>query len=107
MYFITVVRRPPGSTVFPYTTLFRSRTSTARAGGDADRDARRRDGGPCAAQCGAAGRPRRGRPGPAPWPGSGPRSEEHTSELQSPVHLVRRLLLETKNLLTHGAVPHS
>ena len=61
-----MIRRPPRSTLFPYTTLFRS-----------DRVA-----------------PRDHRPDP-----DGARrirSEEHTSELQSPVHLVCRLLLETK-----------
>src|SRR6266571_2979438 len=63
--------RPPRSTLFPYTTLFRSRPG-ARAG--------------CRTRaCGA----RRG--APASW-----RSEEHTSELQSHVNLVCRLLLEKK-----------
>src|SRR6266404_1610626 len=65
-----MIRRPPRSTLFPYTTLFRSRTAR-RAGRD----------GP--ASC---GRLRRGR-----W-----RSEEHTSELQSLAYLVCRLLLEKK-----------
>src|SRR5690348_17763521 len=70
-----MIRRPPRSTLFPYTTLFRSR-----------------------------------KPGIAPTPETRTftcecgakvttRSEEHTSELQSPVHLVCRLLLEKKKLL--------
>src|SRR6266581_9530454 len=43
----------------------------------------------------------------APWPSPRPaRSEEHTSELQSPVHLVCRLLLEKKKTSTHPHVPH-
>src|SRR5689334_23597481 len=77
-----MIRRPPSSTLFPYTTLFRSR----RAGGRARR--RRR-------ACGSASRswgPGRSRTR-HPWP---PRSEEHTSELQSQFHLVCRLLLEKK-----------
>src|SRR5258708_8609590 len=64
-----MIRRPPRSTLFPYTTLFRSRAAE-----------------------------------PGPIDCSGPcdeldmeRSEEHTSELQSPDHLVCRLLLEKKN----------
>src|SRR6266550_5862612 len=70
-FFFLMIRRPPRSTLFPYTTLFRSR---ARASSGSD-------GG------GAAGRV------------SSPcaRSEEHTSELQSRLHLVCRLLLEKKN----------
>src|SRR5258708_17990021 len=77
-----MIRRPPRSTLFPYTTLFRSSAATA------------------------------------PWPDRVPdpfqtrpdewlivplfhiRSEEHTSELQSPDHLVCRLLLEKKNDIT-------
>src|SRR5438876_4066133 len=64
-----MIRRPPRSTLFPYTTLFRS----------AGRHAQRRR---------AARHPRPG--------ADAERSEEHTSELQSPVHLVCRLLLEKK-----------
>src|SRR5256885_9164589 len=91
-----MIRRPPRSTLFPYTTLFRSR----RNRGDASREARAR----------------------SPWhpesrenPGlmrklslvfvfavivacSDDRSEEHTSELQSPCNLVCRLLLEKKKI---------
>src|SRR5438477_5805794 len=71
-----MLRRPPRSTLFPYTTLFRSCPRGApRPGGR----------GPCPAR-----RCRRGRSGPHA------RSEEHTSELQSHVNLVCRLLLEKK-----------
>src|SRR5436309_8827257 len=70
-----MIRRPPRSTLFPYTTLFRSRLRAAAPG----------DGQP-----GAGHEPPRG-------PGAGdPRSEEHTSELQSRENLVCRLLLEKK-----------
>src|SRR2546429_3850030 len=69
-----MIRRPPRSTLFPYTTLFRSRIST------------------CPSGCSPALLPRG-------WPGS-PRSEEHTSELQSRLHLVCRLLLEKKKKTT-------
>src|SRR4051794_41697262 len=68
-----MIRRPPRSTLFPYTTLFRS------ADGEQPRHVRSRA---------EALRPRRDRG----------RSEEHTSELQSPVHLVCRLLLEKKKI---------
>src|SRR6266487_6483564 len=66
-FFFLMIRRPPRSTLFPYTTLFRSRQSRAA---------------PCEWRIPARGRCSR--------------SEEHTSELQSPVHLVCRLLLEKK-----------
>src|SRR5438874_8179861 len=74
-----MIRRPPRSTLFPYTTLFRSRE-------EPERDAVR---GGSARSLGAG----RGERVPA---GRGPRSEEHTSELQSRRDLVCRLLLEKK-----------
>src|SRR5690348_17565071 len=78
-----MIRRPPRSTLFPYTTLFRSSCH-------ADRAAHRSPA--CRA---TVSRDRGGRSAPAAAVGA--RSEEHTSELQSPVHLVCRLLLEKKN----------
>src|SRR5256885_13983787 len=72
IFFFLMIRRPPRSTLFPYTTLFRSSVGAA---GLAKR-VERRD----AARRRAANR----------------RSEEHTSELQSPCNLVCRLLLEKK-----------
>src|SRR5258708_15182587 len=81
-----MIRRPPRSTLFPYTTLFRSRSPAS---------ATRRSG--------SSSRPSTCCPAPAPcttwsrlkvWKTN--RSEEHTSELQSPDHLVCRLLLEKK-----------
>src|SRR5574337_1523006 len=70
LFFFLMIRRPPRSTLFPYTTLFRSNwlyvhtvNATAQRGGAACKN----------------------------------RSEEHTSELQSPLNLVCRLLLEKKN----------
>src|SRR2546429_810407 len=73
-----MIRRPPRSTLFPYTTLFRfSRSSIAR-----ERPARRTACGSSRRRVTCCGRPR---------------SEEHTSELQSRLHLVCRLLLEKKN----------
>src|SRR5947208_4671765 len=71
-----MIPRPPRSTLFPYTTLFRSRPQPTTVA-------------PSRASSSAVSRPR---PLPA-------RSEEHTSELQSPDHLVCRLLLEKKNSL--------
>src|SRR5690348_18217546 len=69
-----MIRRPPRSTLFPYTTLFRSRCPRSPR-----RSLSRRLPGERHRRC-----PRSSR------------SEEHTSELQSPVHLVCRLLLEKK-----------
>src|SRR5690348_17718185 len=83
-----MIRRPPRSTLFPYTTLFRSvqeQTSTAAGISGAD-DADAAVLYERLVQELSAGSPN----------GSGARSEEHTSELQSPVHLVCRLLLEKK-----------
>src|SRR5436305_8809434 len=65
-----MIRRPPRSTLFPYTTLFRSSAAWSSAS-------------PGVASCRC-------------WEGRSSRSEEHTSELQSRPHLVCRLLLEKK-----------
>src|SRR5690348_18174430 len=73
-----MIRPPPRSTLFPYTTLFRSRQLQRAAHVDQR-----------ALRAGTAGEQLRG-------PFVVARSEEHTSELQSPVHLVCRLLLEKK-----------
>src|SRR5256885_9818550 len=75
-----MIRRPPRSTLFPYTTLFRS--GAAHQPGD-----RKRRPGRAAPQPRAAAGHTHGAAG---------RSEEHTSELQSPCNLVCRLLLEKK-----------
>src|SRR6266498_4618389 len=76
-FFFLMIRRPPRSTLFPYTTLFRSATSPTDPG----------------------------TPAPGPPPSTPPpRSEEHTSELQSRPHLVCRLLLEKKKKNTWGLV---
>src|SRR5262245_64307429 len=75
------IRRPPTSTLFPYTTLFRARPRAAPAVPHQPRAPDRP---------GAAGQTR------------GARSEEHTSELQSLRHLVCRLLLEKKNHTDDG-----
>src|SRR5256885_11547172 len=90
-----MIRRPPRSTLFPYTTLFRSHRTThtlpARCAGD---------------------RQPRGHTHLVPTHQAAPssRSEEHTSELQSPCNLVCRLLLEKKkkkNTATISNVPHN
>src|SRR5437764_11649578 len=80
-----MIRRPPRSTLFPYTTLFRSRVQSGR-GGCLVR--RRRVLGPERILVRRAEQSVRLR--------SKVRSEEHTSELQSPMYLVCRLLLEKK-----------
>src|SRR5687768_17806753 len=102
-----MIRRPPRSTLFPYTTLFRSCLLPAES-------------------CCPSGLNRSGRSKPAPvpdpasrrtvhsgdecrpgrkWPDN--RSEEHTSELQSRLHLVCRLLLEKKKHNCHSLVLHT
>src|SRR3712207_8251499 len=87
-----MIRRPPRSTLFPYTTLFRS----GRTNGVGPVATRGRPDGPA--------RPARSRFSPDDWLGpSDPfverlRSEEHTSELQSRQYLVCRLLLEKKKI---------
>src|SRR3712207_7435675 len=95
-----MIRRPPRSTLFPYTTLFRSRA----AGDAADLDAERAHPAPAAAGHQRDRRDRHrpdlpARPGGLlPHPRG--RSEEHTSELQSRQYLVCRLLLEKKKKLS-------
>src|SRR5438876_3736896 len=81
--FFLLIRRPPRSTLFPYTTLFRSTRTLTPATSRA-----------CARPMSPSQEPSLV-PTLPPWP-SRFRSEEHTSELQSPVHLVCRLLLEKK-----------
>src|SRR4030043_1241491 len=73
-FFFLMIRRPPRSTLFPYTTLFRSWSAPAPAA--------------CGGWC-------------WPAPARFTRSEEHTSELQSRLHLVCRLLLEKKKRNNH------
>src|SRR2546425_9595843 len=95
-----MIRRPPRSTLFPYTTLFRS-PLVARAGGEAPRrksDCHRSLPQPV---CGEV------QPAHRPAPGHR-RSEEHTSELQSLAYLVCRLLLEKKkkNTSSNVKLPH-
>src|SRR5258708_13615799 len=91
LFFFLMIRRPPRSTLFPYTTLFRSRTGKYQF-----RDSRFRrqiigafhvEKRLCHSQL--------------------ERSEEHTSELQSPDHLVCRLLLEKKKYATPTCLPSS
>src|SRR3712207_8256814 len=93
-----MIRRPPRSTLFPYTTLFRSAIIDARAAVLLATRCRRWS--PCAAPLTRQARPgARGRNPRARRPAaSEPRSEEHTSELQSRQYLVCRLLLEKKTM---------
>src|SRR2546429_6399273 len=102
-----MIRRPPRSTLFPYTTLFRSDISASSRRGLAGPAP-----GPCAAKPDRRATGRTGGAVPLAASGAAPdaggrvhrsaslharagRSEEHTSELQSRLHLVCRLLLET------------
>src|SRR2546426_7844821 len=92
-----MIRRPPRSTLFPYTTLFRSR----RHGAEHGRPSTRAGGGGADGQRRA--HPRLGR---QPAVAGACRSEEHTSELQSPCNLVCRLLLEKKKKNRHSTGTH-
>src|SRR5256885_12077378 len=88
-----MIRRPPRSTLFPYTTLFRSHLGADRPCRHPDAqhaDPDRADPDQPAARSGCLPRGGGGN-------GATNRSEEHTSELQSPCNLVCRLLLEKKN----------
>src|SRR3712207_8490666 len=78
-----MIRRPPRSTLFPYTTLFRSAITDAVSLLSPERAP-------------AAPSAREGTTNDSAAPGSSARSEEHTSELQSRQYLVCRLLLEKK-----------
>src|SRR2546425_2939194 len=97
-----MIRRPPRSTLFPYTTLFRSQREPDRRDDPLQRDRQALPaGGPAARhhspQVRGLGRPVvRRLPGPRRDAGARGRSEEHTSELQSLAYLVCRLLLEKK-----------
>src|SRR5262249_58594030 len=106
VFFFLMIRPPPSSTLFPYTTLFRSRW--LQRGGE-QRLA------PLVVQVepghrglrGGRNLPGPGRAGPPAGPAQGPcsqgaqRSEEHTSELQSLTNLVCRLLLEKKKQMRY------
>src|SRR2546426_8543661 len=88
-----MIRRPPRSTLFPYTTLFRSRVGLVEPARVADARAGDR----------VVRLTRRGPARVLDVLREGVRSEEHTSELQSPCNLVCRLLLEKKKLVAAAA----
>src|SRR5438034_7636848 len=90
-----MLRHPPTSTLFPYTTLFRSKAHPKRPGRKPGRDYGKQACRPCPPRVDE----RISVPLPGQCPhcgGGGTRSEEHTSELQSHSDLVCRLLLEKK-----------
>src|SRR3712207_7991675 len=92
-----MIRRPPRSTLFPYTTLFRSRRPQPVRRDLRDHE-RRRDDGPRARPAALLRAPRaQDDHGRRPDRLSPPDRKEHTSELQSRQYLVCRLLLEKKN----------
>src|SRR5438034_7155716 len=97
LFFFLMIRRPPRSTLFPYTTLFRS--------GFTDHTAPKieRDGVQLFGEAGERLTEKRG--GRLTLRGTVRRSEEHTSELQSHSDLVCRLLLEKKKKKTHNTHP--
>src|SRR2546430_11556740 len=95
-----MIRRPPRSTLFPYTTLFRSAPRIARHSSQPAGD------GTARGDCGAGQRQSAAR-GTVRARARGVRSEEHTSELQSQSNLVCRLLLEKKTKTNRRAVTHA
>src|SRR5437879_9455443 len=86
-FFFLMIRRPPRSTLFPYTTLFRSPAARAE-----DRGAGAHSRRPLC---------------PLHHANGARRSEEHTSELQSPMYLVCRLLLEKKKKKKNATKKHN
>src|SRR5438270_10548065 len=94
-----MIPRPPRSTLFPYTTLFRSGDGAEDRGGQGPAAALRHGGPVPKLLLLGADRASGGHPAAGPWR----RSEEHTSELQSQSNLVCRLLLEKKKTTTQ---PH-
>src|SRR5258707_12666186 len=100
-FFFLMIRRPPRSTLFPYTTLFRSRAGSGCIG---ENEPCR----PCStnARTGRTSRPEASSASTATWRCRGClRSEEHTSELQSRQYLVCRLLLEKKKHTQTWSLP--
>src|SRR5437762_7762034 len=97
-----MLRRPPRSTLFPYTTLFRSRRgdAVARSGRADDEERARRVVAHLVRHRTEERAPGAGHP-PIAHHEQVVRSEEHTSELQSPMYLVCRLLLEKKKEKEH------
>src|SRR5258707_11193202 len=95
-----MIRRPPRSTLFPYTTLFRSPRRAPKPHENC------RSTAPSTRPSASSTISRPFSPAPAKQAHSRSRSEEHTSELQSRQYLVCRLLLEKKKKLTSGRVLH-
>src|SRR5256885_12249421 len=86
-----MIRRPPRSTLFPYTTLFRSVGPATSVWPTSPMCVTSRDGVAPSVRVTISG-------GPSRWAFFSGRSEEHTSEIQSPCNLACRLLLENKKL---------
>src|SRR5256885_7295444 len=104
VFFFLIIRRPPRSTLFPSTTLFRSEilVPVCPTWSVCDRQPRmvtareQPTAPPSSDASSSAGANPSGEPAPRPQLTTNRRSEEHTSELQSPCNLVCRLLLEKK-----------
>src|SRR5687768_18219663 len=102
-FYSLMIRRPPTSPLFPYTTLFRSDATRCRQG-DCQYEAREPGQMGHRQVCRGRDRSRSSRDPGFKWCFlQGARSEEHTSELQSRLHLVCRLLLEKKKKLSELA----
>src|SRR3712207_8862927 len=98
-----MIRRPPRSTLFPYTTLFRSASTTPSTARPTATTIRRRARTRSRATGTSGSTPRSSR---SCTPSPSTRSEEHTSELQSRQYLVCRLLLEKKTPPHHLVLRH-
>src|SRR5256885_13127065 len=92
-FFFLMIRRPPRSTLFPYTTLFRSAEGSVEEEEEEEEEEKKE----------VALERMELRRLSLPGRGGAERSEEHTSELQSPCNIVCRLLLEKKKKLTRLA----
>src|SRR3712207_8609725 len=98
MFFFLMIRRPPRSTLFPYTTLFRSCSSSCVREGHPAKDSGKRPDSSGLPLCFCPRLKRQTDNFFALVKSGRSRSEEHTSELQSRQYLVCRLLLEKKNI---------
>src|SRR3712207_7820289 len=106
-FFFLMIRRPPRSTLFPYTTLFRSNAPLTLRASSPSSCSIAQESAALMLSCSCSSRSNHAASAAPHNRGSASRSEEHTSELQSRQYLVCRLLLEKKNTPTYLTItPH-